>query len=82
MRQDIARQIVEHTDRYGWCETLSHRGLWLATQAKALDEQAAWAEDDPGRKVDLTKAPYWLMTDAGGLVPIYDAEDLAEEIDD
>lgn len=50
-------------------------GVWLNTQESIIEEQKGWFDEDGAKGFDFTKAPMWISTDDGVLVPIYGADD-------
>lgn len=55
------------------------RGVYLNTQESIIEEQEGWLEDD-AKGFDFTKAPMWINTDDGVLLPVFCPDDLDEVI--
>ena len=63
----------------GWVEVQD--GCYLNTAQSIISEQSGWDEADGSKKIDFTKAPFWITTDNGcAPQPIYDEQDFKEVI--
>lgn len=68
-------QACELARKHGHIELSA--GVYLNTQGSILEEQEGWLEDD-AKGFDFTKAPMWINTDDGVLLPVFGPDDLDE----
>ena len=76
MKNNMTCTTAEAIDlaRKNGCIELSS-GVWLYTQESIVEEQKSWDEEDGSKVFDFTKAPMWISTDDGELLPIFGADD-------
>ena len=55
-------------------------GVYLNTQESMIEEQEGWLEDN-AKSFDFTKAPMWVNTDDGFILPIFCPEDLVDLVE-
>ena len=69
--------ILDSADRQG-SVTLSP-GVYLCSQEHMIAESAAWDDDDDddeGTRIDLSTAPYWLVTNDGVIKAVHELADI------
>lgn len=73
-KKEKAIEIVKECDAWGAATITA--GVFLESSASMQAQQAGWADEDPGRALDLAACPYWLTTDDGQMpVGISGADD-------
>lgn len=73
----VANSIIKKTNAFG--VSLLTSGWNLATADYMASEQKGWPDEDEAKEKDFHVAPYWLWIDEI-LIPIYDSEDLIEQM--
>lgn len=68
-------QACELARKHGHIELSA--GVFLNTQESIIEEQDGWLEDG-AKSFDFTKAPMWINTDDGVLLPVFGPDDLDE----
>jgi len=73
IKTDTPAEAIQAAQAEGQIEIAP--GVYLNSQESIVADQADLSDEDGAKKIDFTKAPFWMTTDDGQVHPIYGVDD-------
>lgn len=75
-----ARNLLDRVDEIGWVHIAQDGSSTLYRSSAISDMQDDWDEEDLGKEMDFSIAPYWLHASETIPSPFYGPEDVQEDL--